>query len=52
MNKEDIQKELDRIRQQDQQTKNLINLIKNTDPKDLEQERFKNMSKQEKDLFK
>ena len=52
MNKEDIQKELDRIRQQDQQTKNLINLIKNTDSKDLEQERFKNMSKQEKDLFK
>jgi len=55
MNNKDRQRinnTLKELEVQDQKNKNLINLIQNTNVKDLEEERFKNMSPEEKDLLK
>ena len=50
--RQQIEETLRKLEQQDQQNKNLVNLIQNTNHKDLEQERFKNMSDDEKRLMR
>lgn len=52
MNKDDIEKVLKQIEIQDQQNKILIEKIKSVDAKDLENERYNNLSKKEKELLK
>lgn len=50
--KQRIEEALRLAQLQEQQNKNLIRIIQRTDVKDLEEERFKNMSSKEKDLLK
>lgn len=50
--KQRIDNALKELEIQDKKNKNLITLIKNTDVKDLENERFNNLSPQERDLLK
>lgn len=52
MNKDEIEKVLKQIEIQDQQNKILIEKIKSVDAKDLENERYNNLSKKEKELLK
>lgn len=50
--KQRIEEALRLAQLQEQQNKNLIRIIQRTDVKDLEEERFKNLSPEEKNLFK
>ena len=52
MSKEEVEKVLKQIEIQDQQNKQLIEKIKSVDAKDLENERYNNLSKKEKELLK
>lgn len=52
MNKEEIEKILKQVEIQDEQNKRLIEKIKSVDAKDLENERYNNLSKKEKELLK
>lgn len=47
-----INNTLKELEVQDERNKNLVDLIKRTPVDKLEQERYKNMSQQEKDLLK
>ena len=52
MSKEEVEKVIKQIEIQDQQNKQLIEKIKSVDAKDLENERYNNLSKKEKELLK
>lgn len=50
--KERIEEALRQLQQQEQQTQNLIRIIQRTKPEDLEEERFKNLSDDERRIFR
>lgn len=50
--KQRIEEALRQAELQEQQNRNLIRIIQRTDPKDLEEERFKNMSEDEQRIFR
>jgi len=47
-----IEEALRQAELQEQKNKNLIRIIQRTDPKDLEEERFKNLSDDERRIFR
>ena len=51
LTKEEVEQQLERLRQQEQQNQDLIRIIQRTKPEDLEQERFKNLSEDERKIF-
>ena len=52
LTKEEIEQHLERIREQEQQNQNLVRLIQKTNPKELEQERFNNMTDEERRILR
>lgn len=52
LERQKIEEALRQAELQEQQNRNLIRIIQRTDPKDLEQERFKNMSDDERRIFR
>lgn len=52
LTKEEIEQQLERIREQEQQNQNLVRLIQKTNPKELEQERFNNMTDEERRILR
>ena len=52
LEREKIEEALIQLQQQEQQTQNLIRVIQRTDPKELEQERFNNMTDEERKILR
>lgn len=52
LTREEIEEAIRKINEQDQKNKYLIEIIKKVDPQDLENERFNNMSEDEKRLLR
>ena len=52
LERQKIEEALRQAELQEQQNRNLIRIIQRTDPKDLEEERFKNLSDDERRIFR